>query len=81
MWSLVKDAATTVGESAATPGLSSPALRYSMDVNALNYCRFSLMQSGDDRDSAFVALPNLLESSMVRATLACNSRPRGLTSF
>ncbi|KAF8071996.1 WD-40 repeat-containing protein [Lyophyllum atratum] len=45
-----------------------PALCYSMDVNALNYCRFSLMPlsppdaAGDDA-RALVALPNLVDSS------------------
>ncbi|KAJ3995642.1 WD-40 repeat-containing protein [Lentinula boryana] len=32
-----------IGSSAALPGLSTPVLWFSMDVNALNYCRFSLL--------------------------------------
>ncbi|KAJ3934824.1 MAG: WD40-repeat-containing domain protein [Lentinula lateritia] len=32
-----------IGGSAALPGLPTPTLRFSLDVNALNYCRFSLL--------------------------------------
>lgn len=43
---------------------SAPALCYSMDVNALNYCRFSLLPiSSSDETSALLAVPNLVESS------------------
>ena len=40
-----------------------------MDVNALNYCRFSLLiPSSDVKDvTALIAIPNLIESSLVRA--------------
>lgn len=61
-----------LGGSAAQPGLPVPTLCYSMDVNALNYCRFSLLRlspsrtSGDaSEDRALIALPNLVESSVV----------------
>ncbi|KAJ6601349.1 WD40-repeat-containing domain protein [Mycena vulgaris] len=40
-----------------------PALCYSLDVNALNYCRFSLLPGTPDAEDALVALPNLVESS------------------
>jgi hypothetical protein len=64
-----------LGGSAVQPGLPVPTLCYSMDVNALNYCRFSLLKlspshsgsTGEDR--AFVALPNLVESSVVCTSL------------
>ncbi|KAI6115590.1 WD40-repeat-containing domain protein [Pisolithus croceorrhizus] len=43
---------------------SAPPLCYSMDVNALNYCRFSLLPlSSSDETSALLAVPNLVESS------------------
>lgn len=54
------------------PESTSPTLCYSMDVNALNYCRFSLMpvsatsEKGEAR--ALLALPNLVESSLVRGS-------------
>ncbi|KAI6004339.1 WD40-repeat-containing domain protein [Pisolithus marmoratus] len=45
---------------------SAPTLCYSMDVNALNYCRFSLLLplSNSDTTSALLAVPNLVESSL-----------------
>lgn len=46
---------------------SAPTLCYSMDVNALNYCRFSLLPiSSSDETSALLAVPNLVESSQLR---------------
>jgi len=59
-----------VGGSAALPGLPTPTLCYSMDVNALNYCRFSLMplpasNPMDEKSAEFlIAVPNLVESSL-----------------
>ncbi|KZT02625.1 WD-40 repeat-containing protein [Laetiporus sulphureus 93-53] len=68
VWQRVQEFATALGNSAATPGLQTPQLCYSMDVNALNYCRFSLWPiPGAARDSerrALIALPNLVESSV-----------------
>ncbi|KAK0446436.1 WD-40 repeat-containing protein [Desarmillaria tabescens] len=63
-----------IGGSAALSESLVPLLRYSMDVNALNYCRFSLMplppndsttgsSSKDQSNEALIALPNLVESS------------------
>ncbi|KAK0208026.1 WD-40 repeat-containing protein [Desarmillaria ectypa] len=63
-----------IGGSAALSESSVPVLRYSMDVNTLNYCRFSLMpllsndnttgsSSRDQSNEALIALPNLVESS------------------
>ncbi len=65
-----------IGGSAALSESPVPVLRYSMDVNALNYCRFSLMplppndsmagsSSKDQSNEALIALPNLVESSEV----------------
>lgn len=53
-----------IGGSANLPSLPMPKLSYSMDVNALNFCRFSLLQ--DTQESlALVAIPNLVDSSTV----------------
>ncbi|KAK0232842.1 WD-40 repeat-containing protein [Armillaria fumosa] len=60
--------------SAALSESPIPVLQYSMDVNALNYCKFSLMplppndtiagsSSKDQSNEALIALPNLVESS------------------
>ncbi|KAJ7034964.1 WD-40 repeat-containing protein [Mycena alexandri] len=64
VWTRVEDlpASARVGGSAALPDLPTPALCYSLDVNALNYCRFSLLP-GSSADEALIALPNLVESS------------------
>ncbi|KAF9805046.1 hypothetical protein IEO21_09207 [Rhodonia placenta] len=65
VWSAARDAepASTIGQSAASPGLQTPTLRCSMDVNALNYCRFSLLPRREGQ-AALIALPNLVESSL-----------------
>ena len=74
MWSGVREPPRTLGGSAALPGLQVPGLRYSLDVNALNYCRFSLLPLPPDARTAdrhaLIAVPNLVESSHVR-TLCC----------
>ncbi len=65
-----------IGGSAALSESPIPVLQYSMDVNALNYCRFSLMplppddsiagsSSKDQSNEALITLPNLVESSEV----------------
>lgn len=61
-----------LGGSATQPGLPVPTLCYSMDVNALNFCRFSLLKLSPSRVSdddgghrALIALPNLIDSSVV----------------
>ncbi|KAJ7352641.1 WD-40 repeat-containing protein [Mycena albidolilacea] len=65
VWTRVEDlpASARVGGSAALSDLPSPVLCYSLDVNALNYCRFSLLPSASHPDEALIALPNLVESS------------------
>ncbi|KAJ7494649.1 WD-40 repeat-containing protein [Mycena galericulata] len=66
VWTRVQDlpASARVGGSAALSDLPSPALCYSLDVNALNYCRFSLLPDAQsDATEALIALPNLVESS------------------
>ncbi|KAJ7632862.1 WD-40 repeat-containing protein [Roridomyces roridus] len=61
VWNRVEDP-PRVGGSASMSGLPPPTLCYSLDVNALNYCRFSLLPQSDS-ESALIALPNLVESS------------------
>ncbi|KAJ7593068.1 WD-40 repeat-containing protein, partial [Mycena floridula] len=64
VWDRVQES-QRIGSSAVSPGLPTPTLRYSMDVNALNYCRFSLLPVNVPGlpTSALLALPNLIESS------------------
>ncbi|KAJ7227068.1 WD40-repeat-containing domain protein [Mycena pura] len=64
IWTRFEDlpASERVGGSAALSDLPTPTLCYSLDVNALNYCRFSLLPTSP-RDEALIALPNLVESS------------------
>ena len=52
------------GGSAAVPGLPLPTLCASPDVNALNFCRFSLLAPLGR--AALLAVPNLVESAFVR---------------
>ncbi|KAL5525641.1 hypothetical protein ACEPAG_6977 [Sanghuangporus baumii] len=62
----------SLGTVASNPDMPTPQLRYSLDVNALNFCRFSLLpysaqQAGSSSSSdasALVAVPNLIESSL-----------------
>ncbi|KII85233.1 hypothetical protein PLICRDRAFT_116623 [Plicaturopsis crispa FD-325 SS-3] len=70
VWKRAQEPQIKVGSSAAAPGLRSPTLCYSMDVNALNYCRFSLMPlppsppSYLKDDSVLIAFPNIVDSSL-----------------
>ncbi|KIL64503.1 hypothetical protein M378DRAFT_78141 [Amanita muscaria Koide BX008] len=51
---------------AALVDLPTPKLKYSMDVNALNFCRFSLLRlpcESEPAQQALIALPNLVDSS------------------
>ncbi|KAI0661582.1 WD-40 repeat-containing protein [Cubamyces menziesii] len=68
VWEGMREPVRSLGSSAALPGLQTPALCYSLDVNALNYCRFSLMplteESGRTEErQALLAVPNLVESA------------------
>lgn len=53
-----------IGSTAGLVDLPVPSLRYSLDVNALNFCRFSLLRLERDAQG-LVALPNLVESGVV----------------
>ncbi|KAH9960925.1 WD-40 repeat-containing protein [Russula dissimulans] len=75
-WRLPSQTPSTVRGSASAPpdtdDTSAPALRYSLDVNALNFCRFSLLPldmhahapSVTTEPRALVAVPNLVDSSL-----------------
>ncbi|KIY49209.1 WD-40 repeat-containing protein [Fistulina hepatica ATCC 64428] len=79
VWTGVEDTSSEVrvGGSAATPGMATPTLRYSLDVNALNYCRFSLLvpasslyandevqkSTSTPAGKALIAVTNLVDSS------------------
>lgn len=70
VWKTLVDSAARVREAASQPDLPTPELEYSMDVNALNYCRFSLLPISGSSDfgedaHALIAVPNLVESSLV----------------
>ena len=52
------------GGAASLTDQPPPPLRYSLDVNALNFCRFSLLPSPSS-DTALIAVPNLVESALV----------------
>ncbi|KAG8732687.1 cytochrome P450-dit2 [Ceratobasidium sp. 423] len=58
-------AAPLLADAASMPNLSKPTLVSSMDVNALNYCRFSLYPVQSDPPRALLALPNLIESELI----------------
>ncbi|KAI5114919.1 hypothetical protein M0805_009651, partial [Coniferiporia weirii] len=62
-----------VGDAASSPDLPTPTVCYSLDVNALNFCCFSLLAGSSSEartsalplgESAFIAVPNLVESSL-----------------
>ncbi|KAI9000630.1 WD-40 repeat-containing protein [Trametes punicea] len=67
VWEGVREPSQALGGSAALPGLQTPTLCYSLDVNALNYCRFSLLPLPEGvrtaERQALLAVPNLVESA------------------
>lgn len=68
VWSLPEDNTQKLREAATQLDLPAPHLLHTLDVNALNYCRFSLMPLDkyvDGSRDAYVAVPNLVESSLV----------------
>jgi WD40 repeat protein len=70
VWQRIKDIpfSARLGGSAALPSLPVPSICYSIDVNALNFCRFSLLKlafESEKESKALIALPNLVDSSTV----------------
>ncbi|KAG8967777.1 ASTRA complex subunit [Tulasnella sp. 419] len=59
----------TIGVSAAQQDIPLPVIVESLDVNALNFCRFSLLDCGEDKEGGnaecLIALPNLVDSALV----------------
>ena len=75
VWKKAKDTSLNVealGGSAASPqGIPVPELVYSLDVNALNFCPFSMLgvnynYNTGRNEELLVAVPNLVESCWVR---------------
>ena len=54
------DVVNSVEQTLISP--QSPHLKFSMDVNALNFCRFSIFKGGD---YSVLAVPNLVDSAFV----------------
>lgn len=70
VWGRVVEApeSTTLGDTAARLNLTTPQLSYALDVNALNYCRFSLLcdpAHSHEEKRAMIALPGLIDSTVV----------------
>lgn len=61
------DHAIRTSATTTTKATSLPVLTYSMDVNALNYCQFSLLRLKTSSKTlrAMIAVPNLVDSSFV----------------
>ncbi|GJJ08363.1 hypothetical protein Clacol_002577 [Clathrus columnatus] len=55
----------SLADVATPPSVPVPSLQISLDVNALNYCRFSLLLCDKASSNAMVAVPNLVDSSLV----------------
>ncbi|KZV73086.1 WD40 repeat-like protein [Peniophora sp. CONT] len=62
VWRQPERRGTQIAGSATVRG-EEPGKLAEMDVNALNYCRFSILPSAEDQDDVLIALPNLVESA------------------
>jgi hypothetical protein len=65
-----------IGSTAALVDLPVPSLRYSLDVNTLNFCRFSLLRCSSTSErttQGLIALPNLVESGAVSGSSVTRS--------
>ena len=66
VWARPEESAFIRQGPATLSDLSTPTICYSMDVNALNYCRFSLLYpAGTSEQKGLLAVPNLVESALV----------------
>ncbi|KAG1870646.1 WD40-repeat-containing domain protein [Suillus subalutaceus] len=63
VWARPEESASIRQGPATLSDLSTPTICYSMDVNALNYCRFSLLE-GALAQEGLLAVPNLVESAL-----------------
>ncbi|KAG1779217.1 WD40-repeat-containing domain protein [Suillus placidus] len=65
VWARPEEFASIRQGPATLSGLSTPTICYSMDVNSLNYCRFSLLvPAGGSAQEGLLAVPNLVESAL-----------------
>ncbi|KAF8602882.1 WD40 repeat-like protein [Ceratobasidium sp. AG-I] len=65
VWRLAP-AVPLLADAAGTPTLENPTNTFSLDVNSLNYCRFSLYSvPGSSPSRTLLALPNLIESELI----------------
>ncbi|KAG2145279.1 WD40-repeat-containing domain protein [Suillus bovinus] len=65
VWTRPEESAFIRQGPATLSDLSTPTICYSMDVNALNYCRFSLViLAGAGAQEGLLAVPNLVESAL-----------------
>ncbi|OAX39379.1 WD-40 repeat-containing protein [Rhizopogon vinicolor AM-OR11-026] len=62
VWARPEESTSIRQEPATLSDLSTPTICYSMDINALNYCRFSLL--GGSKQEGLLAVPNLVESAL-----------------
>ncbi|KAG2083532.1 WD40-repeat-containing domain protein [Suillus cothurnatus] len=66
VWARPEESASIRQGPATLSDLLIPTICYSMDVNALNYCRFSLLVLGRaSAQEGLLAVPNLVESALV----------------
>ncbi|KAG2060802.1 WD40 repeat-like protein [Suillus hirtellus] len=65
VWARPEESASIRQGPATLSDLSTPTICYSMDVNTLNYCRFSLLAlAGASAQEGLLAIPNLVESAL-----------------
>jgi hypothetical protein len=88
VWKLPSHTPSTLGGSASAPDAPALELDYSLDVNALNFCRFSLLPLDDvvplpltSPPRALVAIPNLVESSLASPSFLLSSLPPSLSFY
>ncbi|KAG2130863.1 WD40-repeat-containing domain protein [Suillus clintonianus] len=62
VWARPEESASIRPGPATLSDLSTPTICYSLDVNALNYCRFSLLR--ESKQEGLLAVPNLVESAL-----------------
>lgn len=66
VWARPEESASIRQGHATLSDLSTPTKCYSMDVNALNYCRFSLLVIAEaSTQEGLLAVPNLVESALI----------------
>lgn len=64
VWSRIVAPTAVVESVSISEVISVPSLLYSLDVNSLNFCSFSLL-AGSGSATALLAVPNLVDSNYV----------------